>query len=37
MLGMSAMTRGGGAGSAYTPAHLENGQIVPGHLDDRNH
>jgi heme A synthase len=37
ILAVSALTRGGDASSVYTPPHLENGQVVPGHMDERRH
>jgi len=33
-LSVTALTRGGSAGAIYTPSHLENGQVVPGRMDD---
>jgi heme A synthase len=36
-LAATALTRGSDAGSAYTPSHLENGQLVPGHMDAKPH
>ena len=30
----TALTRGGTAGSIYTPSHMENGTLVPGRMDD---
>ena len=34
-LAVTALTRGSNAGAAYTPPHLENGQVVPGHMDEK--
>ena len=37
IMGTAAMMRGESAGSAYEPAHIESGKIVPGHLDPAEH
>jgi hypothetical protein len=31
-LAISALQQGGGPGTEYTPSHLENGEVVPGHI-----
>ena len=33
VMGTTAMLRGEAAGSSYEPAHIENGQIIPGRLN----
>jgi hypothetical protein len=32
-LAATALTQGSDAGSIYTPPHLENGRLIPGHMD----
>jgi heme A synthase len=32
-LAATALLQGSDAGSAYTPPHLENGRLIPGHMD----
>ena len=31
----TALTNGSDAGAIYTPPHLENGKLVPGHMDEK--
>ncbi len=35
VLAATALVRGGSADSHYVPPHVENGQVVPGHLEPR--
>ena len=34
-LAATALMGGSGAGSVYTPPHLENGKMVPGRMDEK--
>lgn len=36
VLGVTALMRGGPAGDNYVPAHVVNGEVVPGHLEPKN-
>ena len=35
VLALSALTQGGSPDATYVPPHLENGQVVPGHLEPK--
>ena len=36
VLGATALMRGGPANENYVPAHVVNGEVVPGHLEPKN-
>ncbi len=35
VLGATAMLRGGSPDETYVPPHLENGEMIPGHLEPK--